>query len=162
MKFSSSIGFIYLAYASLPAQIGTRPLAQILKAAAAGNARNYAVAALLSLGAGLYTSRMIPNNFALIEYNERKGGARSAKSAEAQQKQNVQPGSRSAEASVQGKDDVNEFTDLTAPQGKSDIGSSSSENLEVQGLLAKFGRQNWNRALLLGSAGMLGLFTALS
>lgn len=105
---------------------------------------------------------MISNNFALIEYNERKGGARSVKSAEVKREQNVQPGSRSAEASVSGEGDANEFTDLTGPQGKTEIASTQGEDYEVQKMLDKFAKQNWDRAILLGSAGVLGLFTALS
>ncbi|KAH9224998.1 hypothetical protein DL95DRAFT_378650 [Leptodontidium sp. 2 PMI_412] len=66
---------------------------------------------------------MIPTNFTLIQKNEDLGGARSEKSARV----GGMKGGRTAEQSVEGKNDVNEFTDLSGPQGKAEREGTNEE-----------------------------------
>ena len=97
---------------------------------------------------------MIPTNFRLIELNEKLGGARSKKAADA-------GGSRkSAEESVSGKDQPYQFTDLSDPQEKTPDESHEHDD-EVKMLLSKFGRLNMIRAVLMGTGGIIGLVTVL-
>ena len=102
---------------------------------------------------------MVPTNFRLIELNESKGGARSERSAK---EGKFGAGERSAEQSVYSKGDINEFTDLSGPQSKTDRESTSDEDKEVQRLLGKFGQLNAVRAVLAGVGGVAGLVAALS
>lgn len=103
---------------------------------------------------------MIPNNFAFIKMNADKGGARSENAAKAGVV--ARPGSRSAEASVRGESEGDEFTDLSGPQEKTGDGfSTREEDEEVRERLAVFGRQNMARAVLMTAGGIVGLVTAL-
>ena len=120
----------------------------------------YLAAAALNFAIAPFTAMaMVPTNFALIEMNERKGGARSEKSA---QEGSHGPGERSADDSVHGKGDINQFTDLSVPQGKAQMESTPEEDREVSELLGTFGRLNAVRALLGGIGGVAGLVAALS
>ena len=102
---------------------------------------------------------MAPNNFALIEMNEKKGGARSEKSAQEGQHS---AGERTANDAVSGKGDPNQITDLSGPQSKTPRDSTAKEDEEVQEMLGKFRRQNAVRALLCGLGGIVGLVAALA
>lgn len=102
---------------------------------------------------------MVPNNFALIEMNEKIGGARSKKSAQEGQHS---AGQRTADDSVSGKGDPNQLTDLSGPQTKTSNDSTAEEDEEVQVMLSKFGRQNAMRAVLGAVGGIVGLVTALA
>ena len=148
-------GFAYLAYGALPSNVNLRDLASV-----GGQAWAFAGAALLSFSIAPFTSiLMIPTNFRLIELNNRKGGARSEKSAK--ERPNPETG-RSAEASTSGKGEASsQFTDLSKPQEKTSEATSSAKDKEVRELLAKFARLNTTRAILLGAGGLLGLWTAL-
>ena len=104
---------------------------------------------------------MIPTNFKLIKLNEDKGGARSARSAQQLGDQpRVQQG-RTAEDSVAGEGQAEEFTDLSGPQRKTKQDSTEEEDEEVNRLLGEFGRLNAVRAVLIGFGGVVGLATAL-
>lgn len=105
---------------------------------------------------------MIPNNFAIIKKNEELGGARSVNAAKALKQSGYQPGQRSAENSVNSVGEGNEFTDLSGPQEKTPLQSSEADDKQVREMLAKFGRYNMWRAVLLGGGGVVGLLTALS
>lgn len=99
---------------------------------------------------------MVPTNFTLIAKNEEKGGSKSDKSAKF-----GTTGGRTAEESVEGKDDVNQFTDLSLPQGHTKQDTSMNEDNEVRELLGRFGQMNFVRAVLLGTGGIVGLAGAL-
>lgn len=148
---ASSAGFLYLAYTALPTP--SLPLLELLKY---GRVPGFLLAAILSCSIGPFTQLMIPTNFGLIELNERKGGTRSERS-----KEKGAGGRKSAEESVQGKGDVNQFTDLSGPVEKTEGEASEKDEQEVQELLEKFGRLNAVRAVLLGAGGMVGLWTVL-
>jgi len=105
---------------------------------------------------------MVPNNFALIKKNEEKGGSRSARAAEELEKSGMKPGQRSADDSVWSKGEGSEFTDLSGPQRQTSLASSQADDKEVQEMLAKFGRQNMVRAVLMAAGGIVGLVAALS
>lgn len=153
----SSSGFAYLAYSAIPT--GVR-LADLLARSSGARTKvlGYAAAGLLSLSiAPVTTFLMIPTNFRLIELNERKGGARSSRSAES-----GDHGGRSAEESVDGKDQVSQFSDLSGPQAKTPKESSAQEDAEVKQLLQKFGNLNALRGFLIGIGGVVGLAVALA
>ena len=114
-------------------------------------------ASLLSISIAPVTSYMIPTNFRLIELNERKGGARSSRSAELGDE-----GGRSAEESVDGKGQVSQWSDLSGPQGRTKADSTKAEDEEVRKLLERFGRMNAVRGLLLGLGGVVGLAVGLA
>lgn len=119
----------------------------------------YLAAAILNFAIGPFTTLvMVPTNFRLIELNERLGGARSEKSA-AEGKFGA--GEKSAEDSVNGQGDVNQFTDLSNPQVRTTEDSSAEGDREVKELLGKFGTMNAVRALLTGFGGVSGLVAAL-
>jgi hypothetical protein len=123
----------------------------------------YALAALLASSAAFYTSLlMTPNNFALIEYNERLGGSRSVESAKVRREQKLQAGELSFKDSIDGKGSANQWTDLSGPQTKTNKDSTPEQDKEVDKMLAYFQQQNTIRALLLASGGVVGLATALS
>ena len=117
----SSAGFMYLAYAALPVSRHS-----LIRTLSQGNSYSstvvgYILAAALSASIGPFTAfLMIPTNFQLIEKNAQMGGARSAKPA-VQGERGLQ---RSAEDSVQGLGEVNELTDLSGPQDKTQRDSS--------------------------------------
>lgn len=101
---------------------------------------------------------MIPTNFELIKRNEEKGGARSKRSA---RETKTTDKSRTAEDSVDGKGDVNQFGDLSGPQEKTSEVASEREDREVRELLEKFGRLNAVRGAFMGVGGVVGLWGAL-
>lgn len=103
---------------------------------------------------------MIPTNFALIRKNEELGGSRSAASAEYREKAGLK--GRSADESVDSKDDVSQWKDLSIPQEKTEKNSSEAEDKEVSELLDKFGKLNMLRALAIGLGGIAGLMAALA
>jgi hypothetical protein len=111
---------------------------------------------------------MIPTNFTLIKLNEQLGGTKSAKSAQHRQKladdPNKMPGGwdRTAEDSVDGKDDVSQWFDLSPPQERTRKDSSKKQDEEVRELLEKFKALNWARAVLMGIGGVVGLSAALA
>ena len=156
--FVSAAGFTYLAINALPQG---RALTSILSLVSNGSKVNgYLAAAALNFGIGPFTAlAMVPNNFALIEMNEKKGGARSEKSAKEGQ---FSAGSRSADDSVGGKGDVSQFADLSGPQSKTAQDSTTEEDEKVQAMLGKFGRQNAVRAILGSVGGIVGVVAALS
>jgi hypothetical protein len=153
----SSAGFAYLALNALPAG---RAAAQILSLANNGAKVNgYLAAAALNFAIAPFTGLvMVPTNFRLIELNEQKGGARSEKSAKEGQ---FSAGDRSAEDSVNSKGDVNQWTDLSNPQGQTVRSSTKEEDEEVRRLLSKFGQMNAMRAVLTGLGGIVGTIAAL-
>lgn len=155
----SSAGFAYLAYAVQP--VAQRGLLSLLKV---GNnpsiVNGYLFAAALAMSIGPFTSFvMIPTNFELIKMNAQRGGSRSELSAA---KGGGGDMHRSAEDSVNGLGEVNQFTDLSGPQNKTIKATSKDDEKKVRNLLEKFKLMNWGRALLLGSGGMVGLLCALS
>ena len=103
---------------------------------------------------------MIPTNFDLIERNEKLGGSHSADSAAYREKIAAKP--RTAEESVNGKDDVSQWTDLSDPQEKTRREPTKEEEEQVRGLLTKFERLNYVRAMLTGAGGVVGLIGALA
>jgi hypothetical protein len=137
-------------------------LSHLLQSPGGQRVSGYVTAAVLASSAAVYTSFMTPNNFALIEYNERLGGSRSAKSAEVRKEQNIQPGELSFKDSIDGKGSANQWTDLSGPQTKTIKDSTPEQDKEVDGMLAYFQQQNMTRALLLASGGIVGLATALA
>jgi len=120
----------------------------------------YLAAAVLSFSIAPITSFMIPTNFALIQKNEELSGSRSAASAEYREKAGSKE--RSADESVNSKDDVSQWKDLSVPQEKTKRESSKSEDKEVNDLLDKFGKLNMLRAVAIGSGGIVGLMAALA
>ena len=91
--------------------------------------------------------------------NERKGGARSEKSA---REGLFKTGERSADDSVNGQDDISQFKDLSGPQEKTESESTAEEDEKVRELLGKFGGLNAVRAVLAGVGGIVGLVAVLS
>jgi hypothetical protein len=147
----SSTGFVSLAYASIPNEVR---LFEILRTSsdARFKAMGYLAASLLSISIAPVTSFMIPTSFRLIELNERKGGARSSRSAALGDE-----GGRSAEESVDGKGQISQWSDVSGPQERTREGvSTKAENEEVRALLEKFGRWNAVRGVLLGLGGVVG------
>jgi hypothetical protein len=114
---------------------------------------------VLAFSAALFTRVMIPTNFELIEMNERLGGAHSAQSARYREAIGAKP--RSAEESVNGKEDVSQWTDLSGPQEKTGREATAEEEERVRELLGRFGRLNYVRAGLMGVGGVVGLVAAL-
>jgi hypothetical protein len=153
----SSASFAYLAYAALGPK--DRTFIQLLNFGANSTKVNgYLGAALLAISIAPFTTFvMIPTNFALIELNEKKGGARSKRSAE-----HKQPGGTSAEDSVNRKGAVEELSDLSGPISRTEHDSTKEEDNEARELLTKFYSLNLVRAVLLGAGGIVGLMTALS
>lgn len=123
----------------------------------------YAAAGVLCLAIAPFTSYyMVPNNFAFIQMNADKGGARSEKAARATAGAGAaRPGRRTAEDSVRGEGEGDEFTDLSGPQGQTRDSSTREEDDEVRQRLTVFGRQNMVRAVLMAAGGIVGLVTAL-
>jgi len=103
---------------------------------------------------------MIPTNFALIKKNEELGGSRSKASAE--YRENAGSKERSADESVDSKDDVSQWKDLSVPQEKTERQSTQEEDQEVNELLDKFGKLNMLRAVAIGSGGIVGLMAVLA
>jgi hypothetical protein len=152
----SSSSFVALAYKALPA--GDRTVVSLLKhIGSTGPAGLYLAAAVLAFSIAPVTQFMIPTNFTLIQKNEELGGARSAESAK-----KGKVGGRSAEDSVDGKDDISQWRDVSVPQGKTEKDSSEREDRETEALLSKFGQLNSVRAVLMGAGGVVGLLAALS
>ena len=148
----TSATFAYLAYAARPA--AALPLLQVLQH---GRVPGYIAAAVLTISiAPVTTLLMVPTNFRLIELNEELGGARS------QRNDGAGAGQRSALESVDGKGQVNQFRDVSGPQGKTGRDSTKAEDEEVRELLGTFGRLNGLRALLMAAGGVVGLATALA
>lgn len=166
-SFVSSAGFAILAYVSLPlvarGQSITAAITQLLKFASnSPKVNGYIAASALTLSIAPFTTiAMIPTNFRLIELNEKKGGSRSEKTAR-ESSQSAGSGSRSAEDSVDGKNQPNQFTDLSGPQTQTREETSSSEDEEVKQLIGRFGALNACRAVLMGVGGIVGLFAALA
>lgn len=154
----SSAGFAYLAYSAQP--VVQRSLISLFKLGNNSRVVNgYLLAAALAMSIGPFTSLiMIPTNFELVKMNAQKGGFRSINSA-AKGSSNLH---RSAKDSVNGLGELNQFTDLSGPQEKTEKETSKQEDERVRELLGKFKVMNWGRALLLGSGGIVGLFCALS
>ena len=120
----------------------------------------YPTAAALNLAIAPFTQfAMIPTNFALIETNERKSGARSEKSFE---EASHRSGERSAEDFVNSKGVTNEFKDLSGPQSQTSESTTMEEDEKTRELLGRFGRLNLVRAALTGVGGIVGLVAALS
>jgi hypothetical protein len=156
---TSASGFIYLAYKSLPTS-SINSTSSLLQHAVEGKPGLYLAAAVLSFSIAPITSFMIPTNFALIQKNEELGGSRSAASAEYREKAGSKE--RSADESVNSKDDVSQWKDLSVPQEKTERESSKSEDKEVNDLLDRFGKLNMLRAVAIGSGGIVGLMAALA
>lgn len=155
----STAGFAYLAYDALPQ--GRPMITQVLCfSGPALKANGYLAAAALALSIGPFTAYMIPTNFALIEMNEEKGGARSERSAQEHGTQG-RSGKRSARDSVNGEGGAAEFTDLSGPQRGADVETTDADDKKANELLARFGMLNGVRALLIGTGGIVGLVTAL-
>ncbi|TFL00129.1 hypothetical protein BDV98DRAFT_605573 [Pterulicium gracile] len=122
----------------------------------------YLGAAAFNAAIGLVTMKlMLGNNFALIEMNEKKGGARSVEAAEALGQQG-QKGPMSADESISGAGQPSQFTDLSGPQPRTDMDTTPEEDKEVREMLELFTRQNLLRIGLSGVGGLLGLVTALA
>lgn len=162
--FLSSSGFAYLAYSALP--LASRSFSGLMKHATKGKIGLYLAAAVLTISIGPWTQLMIPTNFTLIKMNESLGGTRSAKSAAYRQvehkPQMAGEWPRSADESVDGKDDVSQWWDFSPPQERTNRESSEKQDEEVRGLLEKFGRMNGVRAVLMGVGGIVGLCGALA
>ncbi|KAH7120968.1 hypothetical protein B0J11DRAFT_533031 [Dendryphion nanum] len=157
VAFVSSTSFVYLAYNAIPQ--GDRAfLAAIRASCQGGKASFYLAAAVLTLGIAPFTTFvMIPTNFALIQKNEDKGGARSDRSANFGAN-----GGRTAEDSVSGENDVNELSDVSGPQERTIKDTDRKDDDEVRALLSRFSKLNTVRAVLMGLGGFVGLIAALS
>lgn len=151
-------GFAYLAINALPQG---RTATQLLRLGSNGiQVNGYLTAAFLNFAIAPFTMFfMVPNNFAIIEFNEKKGGARSQRSAKQGQ---YMAGERNADDSISGKGEPNQFTDLSGPQSKTGFESTAEEDERVRAMISKFGYQNAVRAILGGVGGVVGLITALS
>lgn len=155
----SSAGFLYLSYTALPGS-ASRTLSNLMSHAVKGTPGLYLASSLLCFSTAVFTSAvMIPTNFALIKKNEDLGGSQSAASAAFREKIGAKP--RTADESVNGKQDVSQWTDLSDPQGRTERESTAEEDEEVRGLLTKFERLNYVRAVLMGAGGVVGLVAAL-
>lgn len=154
----TTIGFAYLAINTLPE---SKTVVDLLRFGSQDLKLNgYLAAAVLNFAISPWTIIvMVRNNFDLIEMNEKKGGSRSQKSAKSAKHE---PGERTADDSVSGKGDPNQFTDLSGPQAKTKVDSTPEEDARVAEMAAKFGRQNSIRAILCGLGGIVGLLAALS
>ncbi|KAK8101955.1 hypothetical protein PG999_012329 [Apiospora kogelbergensis] len=156
--FAAGTGFVVLGVLALPpaAAVGGGLVARIL---AGTGTQGYLAAAACNFAIGPVTGLMLPTNFALIQKNEAHGGVRSERAATANK---YRPGQRSADDSVAGKGEGNQFTDLSGPQEKTPLGSSQAEDEEVRRLLGKFARMNAVRAAFCMVGGVVGLCTALA
>lgn len=103
---------------------------------------------------------MIPTNFELIGINEELGGAKSAESAA--YRKSVGAEKRTAEQSVDGKEDVSQWSDVSGPQTKTAREATPKEEDRVQELLGRFKKLNYVRAVLIGAGGVVGLVGALA
>jgi len=86
---------------------------------------------------------MVPTaNFKLIKMNEDLGGTRSAKSAAYREEKHAQQMAgewpRNADESVDGKDDVSQWWDFSAPQERTRKESSKKQDESVRELLEKY------------------------
>jgi hypothetical protein len=157
---TSSSGFVYLAYSSLPSS-SINSVPSLLQNATKGQSGLYLAAAALCFSIAPITSlAMIPTNFALIKKNEELGGSRSKASAEYREKAGSKE--RSADESVDSKDDVSQWRDLSVPQEQTERKSDPAEDQEVNELLDKFGKLNMLRAVAIGSGGIVGLIALLT
>ncbi|KAF2129308.1 hypothetical protein P153DRAFT_385523 [Dothidotthia symphoricarpi CBS 119687] len=157
--FISSTGFAYLAYASLPPT--TLTLSTLLQHATKGKPALYLAAAVLTISIAPWSTRvMVPTNFELIKRNEEYGGTRSAASAEYRARKGF--GLRNTEESVDGKEDVSQWTDFSGPMEKTRRDTGEREDREVGELLERFGWMNGVRAVLMGVGGIVGLAGALA
>jgi hypothetical protein len=155
----SSAGFLYLTYTAVPSS--ARSLGDMIPHMVKGRPGLYLLASALSFSTAMFTSViMIPTNFELIKRNEDLGGSHSAESAAYRAKIGAKP--RSAEESVDGKEDVSQWSDLSDPQGKTERDSTQKEDEEVRALLTRFERLNYVRAGLMGAGGVVGLLAALA
>ena len=157
----SGAGFAYLSYASLPPPpASTHTLGAILRSLRQGGPPGlFLAASVLAFSAALFTRVMLPTNFELIEMNERLGGARSAASARYREAIGAKP--RTAEESVNGKEDVSQWTDLSGPQERTRREATAEEEERVRELLGRFATLNYVRAGLVGVGGVVGLVAAL-
>ncbi|KAJ4990273.1 hypothetical protein SVAN01_04155 [Stagonosporopsis vannaccii] len=154
----SSAGFLYLSLASLPS--AARTLKTALPALVRGKPGIYLAASALSLSTAVFTSvAMIPTNFELIRINEELGGSKSAQSAQYRESIGAKP--RTAEQSVNGKEDISQWSDVSGPQSKTVREATREQEERVQELLKRFGRLNYVRATLMGVGGAVGLVGAL-
>ena len=152
---------MYLAINALPqSQTGTQLLNLTNNSS---KVNGFLAAALLNISIAPFTQLMVPTNFALIEANEKKGGARSEEGAK-QASPRGGKGSRSAEESVSlsGKGQASQFADLSGPQGETVAKSTPGEDEEVRQLLFKFNKLNIGRILLQGAGGVVGLIASLT
>jgi hypothetical protein len=156
---TSASGFVYLAYTSLPS-FSLNSTSLLLQHAAKGKPGLYLAASALSFSIAPITSFMIPTNFVLIRKNEELGGSRSAASADYRAKAGSKE--RSADESVDSKDDVSQWKDLSVPQEETERKSTKAEDKEVNDLLERFGQLNMLRAVAIGSGGIVGLLAALA
>ncbi|WRT67094.1 uncharacterized protein IL334_004060 [Kwoniella shivajii] len=156
--FLSSSGFAYLAYSALPT--GSNNVSTVLQHLVKGKPGLYLLAGALSIGIAPITSTMIPTNFALIKINEELGGSRSA--ASAKHRAAIGANTRSAEESVDSKDDNNQWTDLSGPQEETEKESAKEQDQEVERLLEKFGNLNLLRAVSIGLGGVVGIIASLA
>lgn len=156
----SAAGFSILAYRSLPGSLASRTVLQLLRDT---RSRGYLAAAALNIAIAPWTSLvMIPNNFDLIKMNNELGGYRSIASSQAAEKERGGLRERSARDSVEGKGEgIDEFKDVSDPQGQTPRNSSDAEDEQVKTMLTKFGSQNYVRAALMLAGGVVGLLTAL-
>ncbi|KAF2722696.1 hypothetical protein K431DRAFT_345448 [Polychaeton citri CBS 116435] len=162
MAVFSAAGFSFLAFNALPQ---SRALSAILTLGGNGlKANGYLLAALLNIAIAPWTQMvMVPTNFAIIKMNEELGGTRSAESANLRKGiKREQQQSYSAEDSVNGKDQVDQFRDLSGPQTQTERDSTDEENKKAYQLLSKFEQLNYMRAALSAAGGILGLAIALA
>ncbi|OSS45185.1 hypothetical protein B5807_09126 [Epicoccum nigrum] len=160
----SSGGFAYLSYASLRGSAAAPAPGSLLGAALRSVGQGdkpglFLLASVLALSAAVFTRVMLPTNFELIEMNERLGGARSAREAEFRERIGAAP--RAAWESVEGKEGVSQWTDLSGPQERTRREAGPEEEERVRELLGRFKRLNYVRAGLIGVGGVVGLVAAL-
>ncbi|KZM25846.1 uncharacterized protein EKO05_0009087 [Ascochyta rabiei] len=156
----SSTGFLYLAYAALPGSAHTAS-ALLTHLTRGGKPSAFLGASVLSFSCALFTGlAMLPTNFDLISRNEQLGGSHSADSAAYRRSVDAEP--RTAEESVNAKDDISQWSDVSDPQEKTARGSSKEQDKEVKALLTRFQKLNYVRAALIGAGGIVGLIGALA
>ncbi|EMD70041.1 hypothetical protein COCSADRAFT_32675 [Bipolaris sorokiniana ND90Pr] len=157
----SSSSFFLLTYLSLPPSTPLSSFQSLFRAAVHGQPAYFLAASVLCISIAPITSfLMIPTNFTLIRMNEEMGGTRSQKSAEWRREKGG--AARSADASVDGEDDVNQWKDLSPPQQKTGRESSEKEDAEVRALLDKFAWLNALRAVAIGAGGVVGLMGVMA
>jgi len=155
----SSAGFLYLAFASRrPGQT----IIHLLNLATNGvKVNGYLAAGVLCYSIAPFTMLvMVPTNFKIIKMNEDKGGARSEANANSNGGDQTVVG-RSAEDSVNGEGQTNQFTDLSGPAEKTEKKATHEEEKMAEELLDKFGKLNLVRAVLIGAGGIIGLVVSL-